>query len=313
MELICGKHNLQTRHQGCVVTIGNFDGVHIGHQQLLKALHQKARALQLPTTVITFEPQPNEYFSHGQIPPRLMRLREKIQAFRDCGIERVLCLRFDQALANLRAEDFVEQILQQGLATRYILVGDDFHFGYQRVGDFALLKQLETQCGFQAEQISPVQLSGARVSSSRIRQLLMNGDLQQAKQFLGRPYSLSGRIAHGDKRGRSIGFPTANIYLHRKAVPISGVYVVKMHGIRSQPLPGVANVGIRPTFDGTRSLLEVHLFDFDEMIYGRHVQVEFIHKLRDEQRYPSFELLKQQIFRDTEQARKFFKEQQPDA
>ncbi|MGB6977072.1 MAG: bifunctional riboflavin kinase/FAD synthetase [Gammaproteobacteria bacterium] len=306
MELIRGWHNLRAERQACAVTIGNFDGVHIGHQQLLKNLQQQARVLHLPTTVITFEPQPNEYFAHERIPPRLMRLREKLQVFAECGIDRVLCLRFNQSLSAMNAEDFVRQILFQGLATRYVLVGDDFHFGHCRAGDFALLKQLGTQLGFQVEQMHPITLAGERVSSSHIRRLLMNGDLQQAEQLLGRPYSLSGRVAYGDKRGRIMGFPTANIYLHRKAVPINGVYVVKMYGIRSQPLQGVANVGTRPTFDGTRSLLEVHLFDFDEIIYGRHVQVEFIHKLRDEQRYPSFELLKQQIFRDAEQARKFF-------
>jgi riboflavin kinase/FMN adenylyltransferase len=306
MELIRGWHNLPAQPQPCAVTIGNFDGVHRGHQQLLKTLQQKARVLQLPVTVVTFEPQPNEYFAHEQTPPRLMRLREKLKVLQECGIDRVLCLRFNQALAAMSAEDFVRQILQQGLATRYILVGDDFRFGHDRAGDFVLLKQLGMQSGFQAEQMHLIALAGERVSSSRIRQLLMNGDLRQAKQLLGRPYNLSGRVAYGDKRGRIMGFPTANIYLHRKAVPIAGVYVVRMQGVHSQPLPGVANVGTRPTFNGTRSLLEVHLFDFNEMIYGRHVQVEFIHKLRDEQRYPSFELLKQQIFRDTEQARRFF-------
>jgi riboflavin kinase/FMN adenylyltransferase len=306
MELIRGLHNLAPQRQGCIVTMGNFDGVHLGHQLLLKTLQQQARALQLISTVIIFEPQPNEYFAHGQIPPRLMRLREKLQAFKECGIERVVCLCFNQTLAAMSAENFVQQILQQDLANRYVMVGDDFRFGQQRTGDFALLTQLGKKAGFQTQQIPSVIIEKERVSSSRIRQLLMGGDLQHAEKLLGRPYCLSGRVAYGEKRGRILGFPTANIYLHRKAVPIGGVYVVKMHGIKAQPLPGVANVGTRPTFNGTRSLLEVHLFDFNEMIYSRHVQVEFIHKLRAEQRYASFELLKQQIFLDAQQAREFF-------
>lgn len=307
MELIRGIYNLKPEHRGCVATIGNFDGVHLGHQALLKNLTAKARELNLPSLVITFEPQPNEFFHHASIPPRLMRFREKFTALKNCGIDRVLCLRFNMQLAVLSAEDFITQILVAGLGVRHLVIGDDFHFGYKRRGDFSLLQQFGETNHYTVSSTEKVILENERVSSTRVRNALEEGDLKLAARLLGQPFLMSGRVAHGDKRGRIIGFPTANIYLHRKAVPLSGVYVVKMDGITAAPLQGVANVGNRPTVGGTRSLLEVHLFDFNQDIYGRHVNVEFIHKLRDEERYETFELLKQQIFKDAEQAQEFFR------
>lgn len=306
MELIRGLLNLRPHHRGCVATIGNFDGVHLGHQAVLGQLAEKGAELGLPTVVITFEPQPQEYFARGAIPPRLTRLREKLRVLLRFSVDRVLCLRFDQRLAAMSAQEFVQTILVEGLGIRYLVVGDDFHFGHDRAGDFAYLQQQGLQHGFDVAHMHSFSIDGVRVSSTRIREALARGDMDGAEAMLGRPYRMCGRVAHGDKRGRSIGFPTANIFLHRKVAPIEGVFAVQMFGIDGEPVNGVANVGSRPTVDGTRTLLEVHLFDFSGDIYGRHVQVDFLHKIRSERRFESFEALKQQILLDEQQARSFF-------
>ena len=306
MDLIRGYHNLRPCHRHCVATIGNFDGVHLGHQAVLGQVAEKAAELALPAVVITFEPHPQEFFAPKAAPPRLTRLREKLQVLRRYAAQRVLCLRFDRALAAMQAQTFIERILVEGLAVRYLVVGDDFRFGAGRHGDFALLQAAGEQYGFQVARMRAFRVDGARVSSTRVRQSLQRGDLGGAEQLLGRPYRMCGRVAHGDRRGRSIGFPTANIHLHRRATPLAGVYAVEVFGLEREPLPGVANVGTRPTVDGTRSLLEVHLFDFDGDIYRRYLQVDFLHKLRDEMRFDSLESLKRQISRDAEQAREFF-------
>jgi len=306
MQLLRKAKLAEHDHAGSVVTIGNFDGVHLGHQLLLKQLRDKARELALPAIVVIFEPQPNEYFMGQKAPPRLMRLREKLLSIDQLNINRVICLHFNQQFAQLSALYFVQNILITGLRARYLLVGKDFRFGHQRRGDLALLQRCGQQQGFEVVGMANVDVEGQRVSSTRIRQALGMGDLATAQQLLGRPFFMSGRVAHGAKRGRILGFPTANIYLHRKAVPILGVYAVKVYGLQATSLYGVANVGNRPTVNGTRSLLEVHIFDFDREIYGRHVNVEFVHKLRDEKRFDSLDLLKQQIFRDAEEARKYF-------
>lgn len=306
MELIRGLHNLRPRHRGCVATIGNFDGIHLGHQAVLGQLAEQADRLQQPTTVIIFEPQPQEYFAPDTAPPRLTRLREKLLALRRYSVDRVLCLPFDKRLATMSAAEFIDRILVRGLGVRYLVVGDDFRFGQGRRGDFALLKAAGQEQDFAVVNMHTFNIDGERVSSTRLRAALADGDLNAAEKLLGRPYRMCGRIAHGDKRGRSIGFPTANIHLHRHATPVQGVFAVQLFGIDGEPVAGVANVGSRPTVDGTRSLLEVHLFDFDRDIYGHYVHVDFLHKLRAEQRFESFEVLKQQILRDAEQAREFF-------
>lgn len=306
MELIRGLRNLPRFPRGCVATIGNFDGVHLGHQAVLGQLAEKAQELGLPAVVITFEPYPQEFFARGATPPRLTRFREKIQALRRYSVDRVLCLRFDRALASTPAEDFIRRILIEGLGVRYLVVGDDFRFGHRRQGDFAMLKAAGAQQGFQVANRHTFSIDGARVSSTRIREALARGDLRGAEKLLGRPYRMCGRVARGDQRGRMLGFPTANIYLHRKASPVQGVFAVEVFGLDAEPLPGVANVGTRPTVDGTRALLEVHLFDFAQDIYGRYVQVDFLHKLRDEQRFASLDELKRQIAVDGQQARDFF-------
>ncbi len=303
MELIRGVHNLYPRHRGCVATIGNFDGVHLGHQAVLKQTYEKAREMGLPATVITFEPQPQEFFRPDQAPPRLTRLREKLLALGPHAVDRMLCLNFNEHLANLSAEEFIRNILIDGLGVRYLVVGDDFRFGKGRQGDFHMLVRAGQQHGFEVANTHSFTLDTERVSSTLIREALGRGDLVRVQQLLGRPYSLCGRVAHGDKRGRTIGFPTANIYLHRKNTPILGVYAVQMNDVEDYPVYGVANIGTRPTVCGTRTLLEVHLFDFNKDIYGAHVEVVFVKKIRDEKRFESFDALKQQIHMDAQQAR----------
>lgn len=306
MELIRGLHNLRPEHRGCVATIGNFDGVHLGHQAVLGQLAEQAEKMGLPTVVIIFEPQPHEFFARSEVKPRLTRLREKYQALKRYSVDRVLCIRFDRKFANLSAESFIDQVLIQGLDVRYLVVGDDFCFGRGREGTFDLLRDTGRKKGFPVVTMHTFSIDGQRVSSTLVRDALFNGDLELAEKLLGRPYRMCGRVAHGDKRGRTIGFPTANIHLHRKASPVQGVYAVEMFGIEGEPVAGIANVGNRPTVDGTRSLLEVHLFNFDQEIYGRYVHIDFDHRIRDEMKFDSFDQLKQQIKKDVVKAMDWF-------
>lgn len=310
MRLIRGLHNLRPADRGCVATIGNFDGVHLGHRAVFQRLLARGRELGLPATVITFEPQPMEVFAPESAPARLTRLREKLGALRASDIERVMLLEFGPKLAAMPAPEFVQRLLIEGLGVRFLLVGDDFRFGRGRTGDFALLRDMgrvaeANGAGFAVEDLHTITHGAERISSTRVREALARGDLEQARHLLGRPYCLEGRVVHGDKRGRSIGFPTANIALHRRVSPVRGVYAVRVKGLGSEPWPGVANIGTRPTVDGTSARLEVHLFDFDQSIYGRHLEVELVLRLRDEQRFQSFEALRAQIQRDAETARAF--------
>jgi riboflavin kinase/FMN adenylyltransferase len=306
-KLIRSLDNIKPAHQGGVLTIGNFDGVHLGHQQLLANAVKEARKLQAPVTVMTFEPHPFEFFSGENLTiPRLTRMREKCCELLSHGVDYILILPFNHALARLTASEFVTQILHDSLHPQKIIIGDDFHFGRERQGNFLLLREMGATRGFTVDAIPTVMLEGERVSSTRVRKALAEGDHALVKRLLGRPYSMLGKIRRGDQRGREFGFPTANIYLHRKLTPIRGVYTVLMHGIAETPLKGVANVGTRPTVDGTRTLLEVHLLDFNQDIYGRHVKVEFCEKLRDEVRFSNLDLLKQQIAKDVSAARNYF-------
>lgn len=307
MELIRGFYNLRAQHRGCVVTIGNFDGVHLGHQAVLGQLAEKSAELGLPAVIVTFEPQPQEFFARGPVPARLTRFREKMQALRRYSVNRVVCLRFNRALADMPAAEFIQRLLVEGLQARYLVVGDDFRFGYQRQGDFATLQTAGVRHGFQVANMHTFSVDNVRVSSTRIREALSAGDFATADKLLGRPYRMSGRVAHGDKRGRELGFATANIHLHRQTAPLQGIFAVEVFGLDKEPLAGVASVGTRPTFDGARCLLEVYLLDFSQDIYGRYVQVEFLHKLRDELRFDSSDGLKLQMQKDCEQAREFFK------
>jgi riboflavin kinase/FMN adenylyltransferase len=306
MQLVRGLYNLRPAHRGCAATIGSFDGVHLGHQAVLGQLAERASAMHLPATLITFEPHPREYFQPESAPPRLTRFREKMEALRRCGIERVVCLRFDSHLASLTPEEFIRLILVEGVGVKYLVVGDDFHFGKGRGGNFTTLQHAGEVHGFPVVNMHTFNIGDSRVSSTRIREALRQGDFGTAEALLGRSYRMSGRVAHGDKRGRTIGFPTANIHLHRAVAPVDGVFAVEVFGLPGEPVNGVANIGVRPTVGGTRSLLEVHLFDFDRDIYGVHVQVSFLKKLRAERRFGSFAELQKQIFQDAEQARAYF-------
>jgi len=308
MRLIRGLHNLRPEDRGCVATIGNFDGVHLGHRAVFQRLLLRGRALGLPATVITFEPQPLEFFAPERTPARLTRLREKLKAIADCGIARVMVLEFGPRLAAVPAGDFVRRLLLEGLGVRYLLVGDDFRFGQGRTGDYALLRAMGAAAGaagFAVEDQHTVTQGDERISSTRVREALARGDLEQARHLLGRPYRMRGRVGYGDQRGRTIGFPTANLDLHRRVSPLLGVFAVQVHGLPTGPHPGVANIGTRPTVGGQGCRLEVHLFDFDQDLYGRHLEVEFRLKLRDEQRFDSFEDLRRQIARDATAAREF--------
>lgn len=307
MQVIRGLHNLRPEHRGCVATIGNFDGVHLGHQAVFRHLRDQAERFGLPATVVTFEPQPMEFFAPDAAPARLTRMREKLQAFKDAGIDRVVLLEFGRKMAAMSATDFVRELLIEGLDVRFLYVGDDFRFGHGREGDIELLRETGRAHAFEVTDMNTFMDGASRISSTRIREALAAGDLELARRNLGRPYRICGRVAHGDARGRNIGFPTANIDLHRKVSPVHGVFAVIVHGLEEEPLAGVANVGNRPTVVGdSRYLLEVHLFDFSRQIYGEHVQVEFCKRLRDEQRFDSFEELSRQIVRDTEAARAYF-------
>lgn len=304
MHLIRGLHNLKPRHRGCVATIGNFDGVHLGHRAVFEALLARGRELGLPAVVITFEPQPLEFFRPEQAPARLTRLREKLQALQDCGIDWVLLLEFQHALAEMGASEFIERVLVDGLGVRQLYVGDDFRFGKGRSGGFDMLCQAGRTHGFGVASLDTVAHTDERISSTRIRQALAVGDLAEAAACLGRPYRVCGRVVHGDKRGRTIGFPTLNVDLHRRVSPLRGVFAVRVDGIDARPLPGVANLGTRPTVTGdARYLLEVHLFDFQRQVYGAHVDVEFVQRIRDEKKFDSFEQLRRQIQVDAAGAR----------
>lgn len=312
-EFIAGLHSLAPGHRGCVATIGSFDGVHLGHQAILARLLEVGRAMNLPTLVMVFEPQPHEYFSRERAPPRLTRLREKVKALFDMGVDRVLCLRFDAHLRNLSAMDFIRQILVDKLAVAHLEIGDDFRFGCDRTGDFGLLQEAGAQFGFQVRDTRTFLLEGERVSSTRVRQLLESAQFDAAAHLLGRPFSISGRVILGKRLGRTLGLPTANIGLGRHRSPVTGVYAVRVRlpdeagSAAPKDYWGAANVGVRPTVTGgAKPLLEVHLLDFSGDLYGRCLSVEFCHKLRNEQKFSSLDQLKQQIQQDINASRQFF-------
>ncbi|OBT06629.1 riboflavin biosynthesis protein RibF [Vibrio sp. UCD-FRSSP16_10] len=302
MHLIRGSHNIRPEHQGCVLTIGNFDGVHLGHQTVLKQVKQKADALGLPAVVMTFEPQPLELFLQSKAPARLTRLRDKYVQLSKLNLERLLCVNFSKRFAELAPELFIKELLVDKLGVKFLVVGDDFRFGNKRTGNFSMLEKAGKEYGFEVVSTTSFCLNTERVSSTAIREALNCDELAQAKSMLGRHYSISGRVSHGRKLGRTIGFPTANIPLKRTVSPVSGVYVVET-SIDGQIIGGVANVGQRPTVNGVRQQLEVHFFDFSKDLYGRQLEVCLLHKLREEVKFPSFDALKTQIELDAETAR----------
>ena len=310
MQLVRGLYNLRQSLSASAVTIGNFDGVHRGHQLVIKQLKQVANAAALPSVVIIFEPQPIEFFAPDQAPKRLSRFREKIAFLKAQDIDYLLCLRFDQSLASLSAEAFVQQILLGKLNTRQLVIGDDFHFGKNRQGNFAFLLQHSNRFGFVVAETETLLLNGARVSSTRVRECIQQNDFDQAAELLGRPYALGGKIAHGQKLGRQLGYPTINIKLGDKTLIVKGIFAVHVKGIDNRVLKGVASIGTRPTVAGVDTILEVYILDFDENVYGRSVNVEFLHKIRDEQKFDSLEELTRNMDRDTERAIAYFEREQ---
>src|SRR5574343_1450712 len=289
-----------------VVAIGNFDGVHLGHAALLRRLVAVAAERGLEPVVLTFEPHPREFFAPDSAPARLTTMREKLELLADSGIARVMICPFRAPFAALSAEAFIQDVLVSGCQARHVLVGDDFRFGRGRSGDLELLNLVGAECGFTAEALGSVTVDGERVSSSAVRKALVAGDMAHASRLLGRPYMMDGQVSHGQKLGRQLGFATANLRIKHNPLPMTGVFAVEVAGLGEKPWPGVANLGVRPTVGGTRPLLEVHLFDFNRDIYGAHISVRFLHKLRDEQRFPNFDALKAQIAADAAAARALF-------
>ncbi|MBX3617556.1 bifunctional riboflavin kinase/FAD synthetase [Nitrosomonas sp.] len=293
------------------LTIGNFDGVHRGHQAMLKRLHEAAKKLGLPACVMTFEPHPREFFSPDQAPTRLTSIREKLEYLIQANVDRVYICSFDYEFAKIAPEHFVSRILNEELSVRWLLVGDDFRFGARRAGDITMLQTLSAANGYSVEIMPSISVNDKRVSSTVIRQALINGDLTTAHNFLGRPFSMSGRVIDGDKLGKKIGFPTANIQLKHNRPVLSGIFVVSVRGAISSspmtPLPGVASLGVRPTtHQNGNYVLEVHLFDFNQEIYGQRLQVDFLHKLRDEEKFSDINALVRQIEKDIAQTKNYF-------
>ncbi|SOY89011.1 bifunctional riboflavin kinase and FAD synthetase [Cupriavidus taiwanensis] len=306
VKVFRGLPNAESRAP-CALTIGNFDGVHRGHQSLLARARAAADARGLPLCVMTFEPHPREFFTPDKAPTRIALLRDKLESLRRNGVDRVVVEHFNAHFAGQSPQEFVENVLWHGLHTRWLLVGDDFRFGAKRAGDFAYLQEAGRRYGFDVEQMGSVSEGGIRISSSAVRQALADGDLEHARRLLGHGYAISGHVIHGRKLGRDLGFPTLNLRISHKRPAVSGIFVVQVHGIADHPLPGVASIGVRPTIeDAGRVLLEVHLFDFNESLYGKLVRVEFMKKLRDEARFDSLDELTAAIAKDSADARAFF-------
>lgn len=303
MNFINGLQSLPKNPQACVATIGNFDGLHLGHQTILANLKSKADALNLPLTVVSFEPLPTEYFMI-EPPARIYPLRDKINRMASMGVDNFLCLKFNSDLASMNPVEFIETILVKKLNVSNLTVGDDFRFGYKREGGFNLLREVGHKHGMTVEDTQTQLQQGERISSSRIREALSIGNIIDANNLLGHDYQLSGRIRHGDKKGRTIGFPTINMKVPKHIAPQLGVYAVKVHGLGASPLNGVSNLGMRPTVAGTENRLETHLFDYDKDVYGKYISVEFKAFIRGEHRFESFEALKNQISLDVESAKK---------
>ena len=306
MTFIRDVQSLQSFDKRSVVTIGSFDGVHLGHQAILKQVKDRAAEFGLPAVAMTFEPQPQEFFSGEKAPARLMRLRDKVEALLEFGLDHVICLHFNPALSKLTATEFVKLVLVDGLGTRHLIVGDDFRFGCDRSGDFNMLSEMGAGCGFTVQDTETLEVEGERVSSTLLRQVLQQADFARASQLLGRPFSIKGRVVYGQQLGRELGFPTANVQLNRYSAPLSGVYAV-MVDIDGRTYKGAANVGVRPTVgDLVKPVLEVHLLDFTGDLYGKRIDVEFVAKIRDEEKFTTLDKLVEGIQRDVKQIRAWF-------
>ena len=295
--------------QGCVVCIGAFDGLHLGHRTLVRQAVARARATGLPAVALGFEPLPREFFARGLPPPRLSLARAKVQGLRELGCEGVGLLRFDTRMAAMGAGDFVRRVLVERLQAREVWIGPEFRFGHRRGGDLAVLQAMGREFGFVAGEIAPVQAQGERVSSTRIREALQAGDFATAARLLGRPYAIGGRVVRGKQLGRTLGFPTANLRFP-KTPALSGIYATWVHGVGDAPHASVSSFGTRPTVDGVEPLLEAHLFDFAGDLYGRHIEVEFVARLRAEEKFNDLAALTAQMHRDAAEARDLLSEQQ---
>jgi riboflavin kinase/FMN adenylyltransferase len=303
MELVRGLHNISRRHRGCVLTVGNYDGVHLGHQKMIGALKTRAVELRSAATVLVFEPSSKEFIDPEGAPPRLTRWREKFLALAAQGVDRLVTLRFDEYMRAMTPECFVDELIVAALGTRHIVVGNDFRYGCNAGGTIDSLRAAGAARGFGVEQIAPFVVDGVRVSSTAIRERLAESDFAGAKRLLGRPYRMLGRVVHGRELGRTLGFPTANVRIMRRKPPVQGVMAVRVFGIEANAMTAVASLGTRPTVDGTDMLLEVHVFDFAGELYGREIEVEFVAKLRDEVKFDSLDALTVQMKVDAAQAR----------
>ena len=303
MQLVRGLHNIGDPQRGCVLTVGNFDGVHLGHQQMIGALKRRALELNTAATVLVFEPSSKEFIDPAGAPPRLTRWREKFLALQAGGVDRLVTLRFDERIRAMSPGEFVDELLVKQLGTQHMVVGDDFRYGCKAAGTIETLTAAGRSRGFTVEQIAPFVVDSVRVSSTAVRDRLEKGHLAGAARLLGRPYTMIGRVTHGAKLGRTLGFPTANLRVGRRKPPLWGVTAVRVHGIEGRPLAGVASLGTRPTVNGGEPLLEVHVFDFAGDLYGRAIEVEFVAKLRDEAKFDSVDELVAQMRRDAAQAR----------
>lgn len=305
MHLIRDISQLEALQQGSVATIGNFDGLHLGHQLIFKQLEERAEALKLPKVVISFEPLPIEFFS-GHQAQRVYPFRDKVRYLSQLGIDYFLCLRFDEKLANMPPEQFIDELLLRMANVRHLVVGDDFCFGKKRQGNYQLLKETGNKHNMLVTNSLTHSDDTGRISSTRIRQHLNAGEINRANALLGRSYCLSGRVRHGDKMGRTIGFPTMNLRIQDNIAAANGVYSVLVTGLKGKELKGVANLGNRPTVDGTETRLEVHLFDFDEYVYGEHINVELVSFIRPEARFENFQALTAQIAKDVIEVKQQF-------
>jgi riboflavin kinase/FMN adenylyltransferase len=305
MELVRGLHNISRRHHGCVLTVGNYDGVHRGHQQMIGTLRARAAELRSAATVLVFEPSSKEFIDPDGAPPRLTRWREKFLALAGLGVERLITLRFDECMRAMTPRSFVDELIVGRLGTRHMVVGDDFRYGSNAGGTIESLRAAGHVHGFGVDQMAPFVFDGVRVSSTAIRERLERADFPGAARLLGRPYRMTGRVVYGTQLGRTLGFPTANLRLMRRKPPLWGILAVRVHGIGPQPLPGVASLGTRPTVNGTEPLLEAHVFDFSGDLYGRLLEVEFVAKLRDEVKFDSLNEMMVQMNIDAARAREF--------
>jgi riboflavin kinase/FMN adenylyltransferase len=303
MELVRGLDNLSQRHRGCVLTVGNYDGVHLGHQQMIGVLKARAEQLRSAATVLVFEPSSKEFIDPDGAPPRLTRWREKYLALAAHGVERLVTLRFDECMRAMTPRAFVDELIVRRLGTRHLVVGDDFRYGCKAGGTIESLRAAGTEHGFGVEQLPPYVFDGVRVSSTAVRERLERADFAGAARLLGRPYRMLGRVVYGRQLGRTLGYPTANLRLMRRKPPLWGIFAVRVFGIDADARPGVASLGTRPTVDGTEPLLEVHVFDFCGDLYGRLIEVEFVAKLRDELKFDSLTAMTEQMKVDDAWAR----------